>query len=251
MRRRGAPRRFVVLSTQRSGSNWLEDRLDSHPAITMWRSEPFRETGDFEGSYRRFASRSFARRLGATLVPSVSKAVFVAGLTRVSSEAVGFRLMYDQLRRSPSLGISLPLLGHSVVHLVRENVLATYLSTLAAKDSGVFVSRGHRETPPVVVPTESLVEELGRRQALIDRHRRLVRHLESLEVRYEEYVKDPEGHDGRLLAFLGLPSHPLVSRFRRLGEPSLIARIKNADEVSECLRDTGYFALLTGSEASS
>src|SRR5690348_4401099 len=65
---------FVVVSTQRSGSNWVEDRIDSHPDLTMVRSEPFRTTSDRADSYQAYRRR---RHLYTVLAPPLAKAAFV------------------------------------------------------------------------------------------------------------------------------------------------------------------------------
>lgn len=242
-----APHRFVILSTQRSGSNWLEDRLGDHPEITMFPNEVFRKTLDRPIAYRRYRRSTPARRLLGAALPPVSKARYLSWLadrTPPESTAFGFRLMYDQLRRNPSLG---PLLGRGtrIVHLVRSNVLETHVSVVAAKQSGLWVTRStEKKSPSVELDTAGLVEELERRVALIERHRRLVSRLPSLEVAYEEYVAEPAATDVRVLDFLGVEIASLGSALQRSGSRVLRDRISNVDEVAAALAGSRFVALL-------
>ena len=239
--------RFVILSTQRSGSNWVEDRLDSHPDITIIRSEPFRTTTDLPDSYHAYRRH---HRLLSTVAPPFAKASFVGDLLgSTSGDARGFRVMYDQLRRSPSLLLTLRRKRVQVVHLVRVNVLATHVSALLAKQTGVFVTR---EEPlgvdGVHVPAASLVSDLDQRLRRTERFRWLLSHsgLPSCEVAYEDYVGAPDKVDRQVLAFLGVQEVPLTSTFERLSSRVVAQRITNLDEVADALRSTPHARLLDG-----
>jgi Sulfotransferase family len=233
------------VSTQRSGSNWVEDRLDSHPDITMVRSEPFRTTSELPDAYQVYRRQ---RRVLATIAPPFAKASFVAELLGpATSHPRGFRVMYDQLRRNPSLLLTLRWRRVRVIHLVRANVLATHVSALLAKQSGVFVTRQeHRNVETVHVPTASLVAALDRRRRRMERFRWLLAHsgLPVLEVAYEDYVSDADAHDHQISAFLGVQERPLDSTFERLSSRAVAQRISNRDEVAEQLGSTVYRRLL-------
>jgi hypothetical protein len=223
----------------------VEDRVDSHPEVTMIRSEPFRTTSDLPDSYQAYRRR---RRAFAALAPPFAKASFVDELLGpASSHPRGFRVMYDQLRRNPSLLVILRRRRVRVVHLVRTNVLATHVSALLAKRSGVFITRGEPlDVSTVPVPVDSLVSELDRRVHRIARSRWLLARsgLPHIELAYEDYVADPDGHDRRVSAFLGVEERTLRSTFERLSSRAVAERISNRDEVAAILRSTVYGPLL-------
>lgn len=246
-------RQFVILSTQRSGSNWLEDRLAGHPNITMYREEVFRPTLDKPVAYRSYRDAAKPRRLLGRAAPPVSKFRYLRWLHRNAPEAapvIGFRLMYDQLRRNPSLGVLLATQRTPVVHLVRENVLATHVSVVAARTSGLYVTRStEKKTPPVRLDAAGLVADLERRVALIERHRRMLRVVPHIEVGFRELTTDAASCDRRMLDFLGLPVTELGSAVRRSGDRPLAERIVNLDEITEALRDTCFADALDSSQA--
>lgn len=238
--------RFVVLSTQRSGSNWLEDRLNAHSQVTVHRSEPFRKTLDADYAYRHFRNASNATRALAFMAPPVAKDRYLSWLeAQTTSRAVGFRLMYDQLRRNPSLGPLLAVRGFRFVHLVRTNVLETLVSTVAARESGLYVTRSEsKKTNPVWLDPTTLVDVLSRRQALIDRHRSVLRFVQSLELSYEDYIDDPIAGDRSLASFLDVAHEALTSEVQRSGHRDLRQRIQNLNEVSAALAGSGFASAL-------
>jgi hypothetical protein len=240
--------RFVILSTQRSGSNFLEDRLAGHPAISMYRGEVFRKTLHAPTAYRGYRDAKVSRRLLGAVAPAAVKAQYLRWLHRSAPKdapVIGFRVMYDQLRRNPSIASILLVTRTPVIHLVRENVLETYVSVVAARQSGLYVTRStKKKTPPVVIDAASLVNELERRVALIDRHRRLLRASPSIEVGFDLLVDGPEQADTTTLGFLGLEPVPLGSRIQRSGDRPLTDRIANIDEVTDALRGSAFAHLL-------
>lgn len=241
--------RFVILSTQRSGSNWVEDRLGGHPDIEMRRHEVFRKTLGTSGSYQAFRRGSRSSRLLTTAVPPLGKFMYTADLFGQSSKpATGFRLMYDQLRRYPSLGLTLPAQGVRVIHLVRENVLATHVSVQVAAASGIYVRR--REQPradKVVLDVETLLDSLRHRVRRIDRHRRLIKRQPHIEVRYEQFVAAPDLQDLAILEFLEVDaSVSLGSAVKRLGRGSIADRVENYEQLAAALRGTEFEQWLDG-----
>src|SRR4051812_20114345 len=103
------PTRFIVLATQRTGSTWLVEMLDSHPAIVAY-EELFlardahgvtwgREDREFFYAY--YARR--ARRQWPLARVVWSLRYLEEMYSSSSTEAVGLKLMYGQLQAYPWL----------------------------------------------------------------------------------------------------------------------------------------------------
>ena len=225
----------------------MEDRLAGHPRITMYRGEVFRSTLDSEVAYHRYLQPQQARSV-TNRVPPLRKLAYLRSLAdNAPAEApvVGFRLMYDQLRRNPSLAVLLPALGMRVIHLVRENVLETAVSVAAARESGLYMTRSAvKKTSAVHLDVSTLLDDLARRQKLIERHRALVARVPGLEVTYRDYVADPDGQDARIASLLGLEPVELESEVQRSGSTAVRDRISNIDQVESALRSTPFVAFL-------
>lgn len=240
--------RFVILSTQRSGSNWVEDRLTGHPGIIVRRGEIFRKTLRSGDAYIDYRSESGPQRALGTIAPGPSKARFLWDVAaQADPSAFGFRLMYDQLRRNPSLLVTLRLQRYRIIHLVRNNVLETHISVARAKHSGLFVTRSDVKRPdPVELPVDGLVDALDRRVRLIERHRRICRLFPSLEVEYEQYVADPADVDRSVMQHIGVdPAVELESTLSRLSVPSLGDKVTNPGQVVDALGGTPFEHLAT------
>lgn len=239
---------LVLVSTQRSGSNWVEDRLASHPDVTFAPHEPFRRSLRTQGSFERFRSRGLRSLYRGPLAP-VGRWRFLGALrNEANTPVLGLRVMYDQLQRAPTLGPTLLATRPLVVHLVRRNVLATHVSAVRARRTGRFISSASTTAAErITLDAESLVASLDRRTSRIELHRRLLAHLSVpvIEVAYEDYVRSPHEWDSSMLRFLGLSGGvPLQSDLQRTSLGALADGLDNTEEVAHALRGTRYSSLL-------
>lgn len=122
---RSPQRRFLLLSTQKSGSTWAARRLGTHPQIATADGELVRSLAAADGidprgrvawpAYRALLERAFAA---------------VAADAAPGTLAYGFKLMYDQVPAAcmPELAAWVACERVSVVHLVRASTLESFLS---------------------------------------------------------------------------------------------------------------------------
>lgn len=239
---------FVVLTSPRSGSGWLIDLLNSHPAIVA-HAELFHVE-------RRTAPDYGARDLPyfeAYLEPrrhvrAVHQIAYLARLyaARPGVRAVGFKLTYVQAAANPTLLPLLSLRRVRTVHLVRANLLAAAISWKVARASGIYHVRQAEPAhgDPVLLDVELLRSELEERELAIARARRRLERLRlpRLEVAYEELVGRRDEALARVLRFLGLePKVDLLeSELRRAHPEAPLERLANADEVRATLAGTRF-----------
>jgi LPS sulfotransferase NodH len=257
--------RFVVLTTPRSGSGWLIDLLNSHPAIVAHaelfhverRTAPdygARDLPYFEAHLT--SARRSTRRL-TTLATVCCKrsplraghqAAYLAKLyaVRPDARAVGFKLTYAQAAANPALLPLLSLRRVRVVHLVRANVLAGVISWKVARETGIYHLRegeSARRTP-VLVDAEQLRSELEERELAIAGARRRLERLRFpvLEIAYEELVRRKEDTLARVLHFFGLEPRIDLLASALLGSPdgSPLELLENPDDVRRALTGTRF-----------
>jgi LPS sulfotransferase NodH len=243
---------FVVLTTQRSGSGWLVDLLDDHPAIAAY-EELFRVTDTTVPSHG--ASR--VPRFEVMVDPSTfstsagllaKRCRYIRSLSRAHPEAraVGFKLMYDQTRDHPGLLPTLALMRARFVHLVR----CDSLSAIVSFDIAHAHDRWHHHTdrrvwpPRVRVDTTRLLPRLQQRDEEIRRFRRLLSRLPVPvhEVVYEDLLaRRDEVLDG-VADFLGVPAAatPLRSTLVRPSAGRTVDLVENRDAVRSALAGTDY-----------
>jgi hypothetical protein len=241
--------KFVVLTSQRTGSTLLIRSLDSSSRI-FCAGELFRRgRGIHHLEYRfpfellgsvnlgklcdAFASRFRIRK-------HLSNFYLAAG---VGVEAVGFKLMVSQLRRYPAILPTAVTTGWRLLFLFREDTLAAALSYCRAKASGVFHSdKLHNvDVPPSIVVDENefvrvLRECKSDKRELVRMHRK----YGGLLIRYEDMVSNWDEFVEKLGIELGLKDLRVAKALSKLrsgvdavhiaNEQALIAKFAGANQ---------------------
>jgi LPS sulfotransferase NodH len=250
---RAAPTKFMVVSTQRSGSTWVVDLLNSHPDIVCHGALFLPRTSMTPAGARgvnRFATYVAEQDAHRYKVPLLAWR-FLDELYAPdgSGRAVGFKFMYSQFRRHPWVLAYARVRRIRVVHLVRRNKLEHLLSKESATARGQFHAHQGDDvsTPPIHLDTVSLVERLTREEAKVRRARRTLAMLRVpvTEVGYEEIASD-QRRLGEVLRFLGVDPRPeiLRSSLQRWSRGTHEERIVNYDDVRATLEGTRFAELL-------
>jgi LPS sulfotransferase NodH len=242
---------FIILSTQRTGSSWLLDLLaklegcECHGELLL--PEPV-ETEPIAGSsdYRRYIEVRYSHWLG---VRPLSLFSYLNDLYERKG-SIGFNVMYSQLRKHPEILVYLSTKWIRVVHLVRENLLDTVISSKLAAKSGRShdaVDGESTEDSRVHLDPIETIEYIRRLERKVDLMARILGagRLRRTLCLYEDLVRNPETF--RCLAeFLLLPGYrempksSLVKRQRRPHEES----IRNYGEIEKVLTKNGYARFL-------
>lgn len=168
---------------------------------------------------------------------------------RPGIDAVGFKLMYSQLRVARPLVPALVLKRPRIVHLVRRNALDLVLSKETGAARGALHAKAGEDVRPVTVrvPTADLLDRLAAHENEVERARARFRRLRLpyLEVGYEDLVRDQEQGFGSIFGFLGVPpSGQLSSSLQKLNPSAYEQVIENYDEVRTLLAGTRFEAQL-------
>jgi LPS sulfotransferase NodH len=239
---------FVVLTSPRSGSGWLIDLLDSHPAIVAYPELFHTErwtAPDYGANDLPYFEASVDRGRRPRVVHQLA---YLAKLyaPRPRVHAVGFKLTYVQAATNPALLPLLSLRRVHAVHLVRANLLAAAISWKVARESGVYHVRGGAPASrdPVLLDVAGLRAELEERELAIARIRRRLEllRLRTLEIAYEYLVGRNEDTLARILCFLGLEAQVdlLESRLVRSSSQTPLERLGNPDDVRAALAGTHF-----------
>lgn len=240
--------RFVVLATQRTGSTWLVEMLNSHPLATVY-SELLLDSK--QPRPRWGATDRLLFRAWRTQHPGLAAEAAVAAYLdelwtprpAVGDHAVGFKLMYTQATAYPNLPQLLRERQARVVHLIRANPLRVLVSRETAVQRNLFHAAENAELhqPRLRLSTERLVERLGEIETEATLGRRLSSMIADrpLEIEYDELAAD-RGTFDRVLAYLGLPAAELHAGTRQLLHGSVTDVIDNYAEVSAALSRTRF-----------
>jgi hypothetical protein len=249
--------RFVLLTTQRTGSSWLTTLLDSHPDADAYGElclpgEGARPPWGARHVERFWSARGRLAESGP--VPRRPRATFsyldYLFASNPEARAVGFKLMYDQAVKYPEILVYCMRKRVRVIHLIRPNVLDMVISR------ELMVARGeaHATSADEVAPARVTLDpsSIRRRLQLLELETASFRNaLRALRLRRLEVAYDALVSDGRtleaVLQFLDLPpGAELESPLVKVNDRRQSELVENYAAVSKSLRGTRYAAFLTG-----
>jgi hypothetical protein len=243
-------RPIVLLSVQRSGTNFLRRVLGSHPAIDPLFGEIFdpNHNGN-ELSFFHFYERAVADNPSLCL-PDQRILAFEKYIEflddRVQSAFYILDIKYNSIRQMESywsqkrevLAQYIVDKQWPVIHLIRTDLVAALFSQMRARKTGVYVTKAqnYRDMSSDAVDAVQMVRGVAQRKRLIQQYRRDFGGARLLEVVYEELINAPNGINemimGNIRDFLGV-----TDEFSRTPETTkLIVQpmrqaIQNYDEV--------------------
>lgn len=213
-------RRFVILSSPRSGTHMLRTGLQSHPNIaclaeafnpdlvgpepydTSWSTEDVLEKHIYRRRLSMIHTTGFAvHRGGAPLGPWTD--------------------LWDHLLAAPEL---------SVIVLHRHDLVRRYLSFLTMRERNRRSDPSY-QPPPRALGIEELRGEFLRYEAELAGFRQKFRDHRRLQVSYEQLRDDFRLTALRLQQFLGVPSHLIEPKTRRNPQHRLGDLVANLTEL--------------------
>jgi LPS sulfotransferase NodH len=247
--------KFMVVSTQRSGSTWVVDLLNSHPEVVCYgalflprHSMPPAGAADRP----RFAAYLAERHPGARRRDAMRLAWnYLDELYgQEASGAVGFKFMYSQFSAHPWVLAYARRRGVRVIHLVRRNKLEHVLS----KDSAIARGQFHAlpgdalTTPPIHLDPGSLVKRMAREERKVRWAGATLAAIgmPRMDASYEDLAED-KGRFESLLRFLRVDPRVdlLRSDFQRWSRGTPEERIANYAEVKSTLTGTRFSKLIS------
>lgn len=248
--------KFVVLTTQRSGSTWVVDMLASHPSIRAY-TELFLANGsdvpdwsrvkDFKywNTYRVEKERSSGTRFRSALLFEYMNECFSHDPGQ--SDATGFKLMYDQLRRFPEILAYLVINQVRIIHLYRNNAVAPVISNLLRSARKTAHVKNGEVIPEVRIEINAAE---AKRQIVwfrnkVQRMRKLVTLLPvpKIEISYEELAVDRRKFQ-RVIEFIGVETFEVSSDLQKLSKRPIRESIANIQELREILPKGEFQSML-------
>ena len=252
--------KFLIVSSHRTGSRYLEDCLDSHPEIRCYGEVLL----GFDGPravllprplrrWRRPAIVASSALSGALLRPARTIRRALTTPQEPEIGAVGMRLMFNQIR--PTVGRLIaddPELR--IVHVSRRNVVRQVVSRVQmhamhrlnkdfSSHSTVPVEAPSVSVDPVYLVAEIHAIEHGRIKLnrVLDRHRRV-------ELVYEDlFSSDDSVREGlaSIESMIGVEVGGCgPSQLKKTGSRNLEDAVSNFDELAHALAGTRYEGML-------
>lgn len=242
-------KKFVIISTQRSGSTLLRTSLDSHPEVRC-HGEVFLPHYGGEQGYKDFLA---GKALGRVRNQLHRRSLVFEYLDQLYADttysAIGFKVMYSQLRRIPRY---YPMIldyirkeNIGVMHHIRENPIATLISRYRLRETGVAHVRSEKDSrkaqKKVTVPISRLISDLHEIEKQKALWRKRLEDIVVTEITYEAFVENIQAESGKILEFLGVDSTVnLESPLKRIGAKSFAESVTNFDDMRRVIEGTEY-----------
>ena len=208
--------KFMLLAARRSGTTLLVDYLNGHPQIECVKrafglekkvKNPTRD--NHSGGFYLYRTRSLSHRIQYILRRDrlindfLREDIF---MPRQDVAAVGFRLIYEMSSRYPQITDWAKGNDARVIHIVRRNLLKTYISAVSAP---IHKMRHPREgviikTTKIRVDPGKVLEILKQRIREIEHRRQQLSGCMYHELSYEDLVSNRDEALRNIQTFLGV-----------------------------------------------
>jgi LPS sulfotransferase NodH len=242
-----SPVRAMVLTTQRTGSTFLMECLDSHPEIhctgEILNGQPDTFAPAARGPARYLIKFLRIARTGAWLPHYRLEQFYRRNYARVNC----FKVMYNQLARPFALRYFLSHPEIRVIHLARSNLLKVHVSNLLMQRRRFLQARTPEPVVWVRVDPAKAITALRAAIARRERYEALFAPHACLNVAYESLF---DGASLQALTanaicdFLGVPKYPMKSGIIKLNPESLRDMVENYDELAEAISRTEFAGML-------
>ena len=164
-------------------------------------------------------------------------------MPRQNISAVGFRLTYEMSSKYPQIIEWAKENDVQVIHLVRHNILKTYVSTVSAPIHKMHHPREGDtiKTAKIRIEPRNVLEILSRRVWEIEHRRQQFSECMYHELGYEKLVSNSDEELGKIQRLLGTGAEKqLTSDLVKINPESLAETIENFHEIRDVLSGTPY-----------
>lgn len=257
--------KFCIITTQRSGSTWFQDLLSCHPRIKvfgelfLWRQEWDRQKTQWgtceplwtrdnllpHPSYYRFANSNSGSR-PQLIFKYLDQLHSYPG----SHQALGFKLMYNQLLPRPEILMKFIKNEYKIIHLVRSNYLDILISKASLQQNNAVHIKGEHKlkASEVSLNSSNLLRDLKIRESIVLFMRSILYLLPNqvLEISYESICADKDSIMETAIDFLGVPRSDILynSEFQKVNRGAHSQKISNYEEVIQVLKGSRFQDLL-------
>lgn len=221
--------KYVIISRSRTGSNLLISLLDSHPQI-MAKGELFRrlEENSTEGIWNDIFNK---KQFG---VKFVGFKIFYYHPIDSEDKSVWNRLIEDK--------------NIKVIHLVRENMLKTFVSRKIAEKTDTWKAKSKKsvsvQEKQVTLDFDECVNEFERIKQWEAWAREEFKGHDFHELSYEDLVSNRESTMKDLFSFFGVKNKQVESKLKKQNAETLNQLILNYEEIKSELSRTQWSYLL-------
>jgi LPS sulfotransferase NodH len=248
--------KFIILTTQRSGSTFFRLYLNSHENIRCHDEVFLRSYGAKDGwnNFIKDKNNLNNDKTELKIVYDYLESLFYnknhsAPWTDIDSwndylpqakenvQAVGFKFMYDQFQEHPYIEEWLKKEQIKIIHFYRKNKLKMELSRLSAQKSGIYHSQKTIARQKHQVDTTKIVNNINKYNQIEEDFKLRYQDNDYLEIDYETFLEDPETINNCILDFLSIKGNGFYKpKLNKLNPNNVRDIVSNYDELESSLK---------------
>ncbi len=243
-------KKFVIIGIQRTGTTVIRRALNSHADIEcypeLFKMRHFRT----KPSKHRLAYHRLMLSTNLNLIRHffdreklVKKTLDNIYLTS-SDGNIGFKLMCNQAKMFPTIVSYIKNNNIKIIHIVRKNLLKTFVSRKLAVKRG-YNSRVPIEQTKIAINTNGLISALKKIQAENDFwESKFSNNDDILRLTYESYLENSKMVQAKLCEFMGVKLQVLDEHYVKMTSDKLREVIINYQAVVNSLLGTEFEVFL-------
>lgn len=242
--------KFIILSSGRSGSNFLVSLLQSHTKIRVY-NEVFHFHNPVWG-YSGMDYKNSAERLAVrnkNLTQYVEQELY--GQYPKNIEAVGFKLLYLHMEKNKEVEQWRQEILKSIhnfdnikiIHLQRNNLLKACLSSaIAIRDNRWIVNNKNnlKDIEPIELSSEQCLRYFEEVQSHKNKYTNLLNGYPMIDIYYEDLSINSNDVTKQIQNFLGIEVQELKTATKKIIQSPLSSQINNYYELKEKFINTPY-----------
>jgi len=237
--------KFIIISRGRSGTNFLRGMLNSHSQIINF-GEIFREFGSIGWNLQGYGADERQKSLIRT-DPIKFIDNYIYRKASIKTKAIGFKIFYYHAQNPewiPVWEYLQQLKDLHVIHLTRQNRLATYLSTCIAQETKVWSVRTGGKTTvhdSMYVKYEDCLEFFEKTEELENHANLFFKNSKKLEITYENLSANIDAEMESVQNFLGVDQQSVKPASYKQNVKPLSDGIVNYSELKEKFSGSPWF----------
>lgn len=243
-------KKFVVLTSQRSGSTWLVDLLNNHPDISA-ASELFLGRSTQEDPHGYSFNQFYYYKKRTLAIRPFSTFLYLQKFENdAKNGAAGFKLMHSQLRFLLELIPWFVIRRYRIIRLTRRNHLNKIISAKLRRETNIAHLKdrsGITQEAEVYLDPQETLNKIQYKERQKKRMDFLAEYLPnpSLYITYNQLRNDCTSAMNKVADFLQVEKQEKwKSKHKKINKKSQEGRLENYLEVKSVLSQTSFKKLL-------
>ena len=249
--------KFIIFTTQRSGSTVLTKTLDEHPQVfaagELFHTNERIHHPEWHFTFINYLGKGKARGVLMKMNKALNKLSIKKRITKhlesffnakdKNEKARGFKLMLSQVKTTPYILEQVKKHDVKIIVLLRKNIFETALSKYRGRTTKLYHSDDNVGKQKVQIPIEEFTSWLAMLDGFNQRLLQLTEEFDRIVIYYEDFSNWQQIMD-ETFAFLGVDQLQLAPVLQKVGSDDWREDVENYKELEQAVQQTNYAAWL-------